>query len=111
MVYDIGWRLMIEVANRAWEAARAGWRENVSTGSALSVDSLAAIGRLTRPIAPFNEPELMAPLLGLAGLLLSFILAGVAVSSLLSLLAATVALFLLLTRFFGVSIEITALGA
>ena len=107
---SIGWRLIVEVANRAWEAASEGWRDGVLSADALSGDALASLGRLARPVAPFNQPEFFAPLVGLAGLLLSLVLAGVAVSSLLSLVAATLALFLLLTRFFGVSVEITALG-
>ncbi len=54
------------------------------------------------------EPEFVAPVLGIAGVLLSLLLAGVAFSSLLSMVAALLALAMMLTRFYGVSLELGA---
>jgi hypothetical protein len=85
-------------------------RDEVLAEGIFSREGLVGLIRLTRPIAPFNQPQLFAPLVGLAGALLSLVLAGLAVSSVGTLLAAVLGLVLILTRVFGFSLEIVPLG-
>ncbi len=107
----IGFGTLAELASRTWTAVRDGLAEALSGEDLLTREGLQGLVRLARPIAPFNQPELAAPLVGLAGALLSLVLAGVAVSSLGTLLVALLALAFLLTRVYGVSLEIGALRA
>ena len=101
MVVDVAWRTLAEAAERAWEAIG----EAFSSEDWLSRDGIRSLVRLTRPIEPFNRPEFVAPLVGLAGLVLGLVLVGVAVSSLATLLVALLALGLMLARVYGVSLE------
>lgn len=67
---------------------------------------------LLRPVAPFNEPRLLAPAVTIGGLLTFVLLSGVAVTALGALLLALLALYLLLVQVFGFSIELhPAFGA
>lgn len=78
-------------------------------------DALAEIGGevreqgllpLLRPVAPFNRPALLAPVVT-AGALVSFLLlSGVAVSALGALLLAVLGMYLLLAQVFGFSLEL-----
>jgi len=104
MLSEISWRTLVDGVNDAWRSLG----DSVAPEGMFSRDSLERLVRVSYPVAPFNQPELIAPLLGLAGLLLSLVLAGVAATSLLTMIAALLALGLLLTRFFGVSLEIGA---
>lgn len=71
-----------------------------------SRETATEIARLTRPVEPFNASDLLAPIIGVAGLLLGVILAGVAVASLGTLLASMLSLGFLLTEVFGVTLEV-----
>ncbi|HZR80654.1 MAG TPA: hypothetical protein VFD92_06125 [Candidatus Binatia bacterium] len=99
-VVGIAWDTLTRSASRAWEMA-----ESFSPEEWLSRDGVTAIARLTRPVEPFNQPEFAAPLVGLAGAILSLVLVGVAVSSLSTLLVALLALAFLLTRVYGFSVQ------
>jgi len=103
----IAWRYLTEQAGSLLESLR----EEALGENFFSAEALNGILKLTTPIAPFNQPSIVAPLLGLGGVLLALVLAGVAGSSLLILLAATLTLALLLSRMFGFSIELGPLGA
>lgn len=71
-----------------------------------SREAATELARLTRPVEPFNASDLLAPLIGVAGLLLGVILAGVAVASLGTLLASMLSLGFLLTEVFGITLEV-----
>jgi hypothetical protein len=107
MLSELSWKAMVDGVNDAWRSLG----EAVAPDGVFSRDSLERLVRVSYPVAPFNRPEVVAPLLGLAGLLLSMVLAGVAATSLLSMIAALLALGLLLTRFFGVSLELGGVAA
>ncbi|MEW6268561.1 MAG: hypothetical protein AB1689_04595 [Thermodesulfobacteriota bacterium] len=107
MLPELWWQALIDGVRDAWNS----FGDTVAPEGVFSRDSLERLLRVSYPVAPFNRPEVMAPLLGLAGVLLSIVLAGVAVSSLLSMVAALLALGLLLSRFFGVTLELGAVAA
>jgi hypothetical protein len=102
MVVGVSWGVLASLAERAWDAIAEGFAPE----EWLSRDGLRNLVRLTHPVEPFNRPEFVAPLVGLAGMLLGLVLAGVAVSSLATLVVALVALGLMLARVYGVSLEI-----
>lgn len=66
---------------------------------------------LFRPVAPFNEPRFLAPLVTVGGLLTFVLLSGVALTSLAALLLALLVMYLLLAQVFGFSIELHPFGA
>src|SRR5581483_8634859 len=88
-VVGIAWDTLTRSASRAWEMA-----ESFSPEEWLSRDGVTAIARLTRPVEPFNQPEFAAPLVGLAGAILSLVL------------VALLALAFLLTRVYGFSVQV-----
>ncbi|MBM4266663.1 MAG: hypothetical protein FJ144_08640 [Deltaproteobacteria bacterium] len=102
---EFSWRMLVEQVGAFWEGLRAQLPESLFTPQ-----GARELVRLSHPVEPFNQPELVAPVVGLAGLLLGLVLAGVAVGALGTLLVAVIALALLLTRVYGVSLEIVALG-
>jgi hypothetical protein len=100
-------------------ASEAGsvWGEGVAAWWASLRDLLAGEGpfvpgawrdvaRLSHPVEPFNRPDFVAPLVGIAGILLGVLLTGVALASLGALLVSILGLALLLTRVFGISVEL-----
>ncbi|HYC21811.1 MAG TPA: hypothetical protein VEI94_03870 [Candidatus Bathyarchaeia archaeon] len=104
---QIAWQYLTEQASQLFSSLR----EEALGERFFSIESLQGILRLTQPVAPFNQPAFIAPLVGLGGMLLGLILAGVAVSSFAALLTALLALALLLSRMFGFSVELGPLGA
>jgi len=104
MLQEISWQSLVETVGGAWTTLT----DAVAPEGVFSRDAVDRLVRITYPVAPFNQPEFVAPLLGMAGVLLSLLLAGVAVSSLLSMVAALLALAMLLTRFYGVTLEVGA---
>jgi hypothetical protein len=104
MLQELSWQSLIETVSSAWQTLA----ESIAPEGLFSRDAVDRLVRVTYPVAPFNEPEIVAPVLGIAGVLLSLVLAGVAVSSLLSMVAALLALAMLLTRFYGVTLEVGA---
>jgi hypothetical protein len=104
MLQEFSWQSLVDTATSAWSTLI----EAVAPEGLFSRDAVDRLVRVTYPVAPFNQPEIVAPVLGIAGVLLSLMLAGVAVSSLLSMVAALLALAMLLTRFYGVSLEVGA---
>ncbi len=66
---------------------------------------------LLLPIAPFNQPRILAPAVTVGALVTFLLLSGVAVAALGALLTALLALYLLLVQVFGVSIELHPFGA
>ena len=60
---------------------------------------------LLAPIAPFNRPAFMAPMVTVGALITFLLLSGVAVTALGALLTALLALYLLLVQVFGISVE------
>jgi hypothetical protein len=104
MLQEISWQGLIDTVS----GALASIGETIAPEGLFSRDAVDRLVRLTYPVAPFNQPEFVAPVLGIAGVLLSLVLAGVALSSLLSMVAALLALAMMLTRFYGVSLEVGA---
>ena len=66
---------------------------------------------MLRPIAPFNQPGFMAPLVTVSGVVSLMLLSGVAVGAFGAMLVAMFAIYLLLVQVFGVSIELHPLSA
>lgn len=64
-----------------------------------------------RPVAPFNQPSFLVPLVTVGALVTFLLLSGVALASLGALAAALVALYLILVQVFGVSLEVHPFGA
>jgi hypothetical protein len=65
---------------------------------------------LLRPVAPFNRPGFLVPLVTVGALMTFLLLSGVAVTALGALLTALLALYILLVQVFGVSIELHPFG-
>lgn len=84
-----------------WQQIRANLPPGV-----FSREGASEIVRLAQPVEPFNYFDFLAPVVGLAGLLLGLILAGVAVASLGTLLASLLGLGFLLTEVYGVTLEV-----
>ena len=64
-----------------------------------------------RPVAPFNRPGFLVPLVTVGALVTFLLLSGVAVTALGALLMALFALYLLVVQVFGVSVEVHPFGA
>jgi hypothetical protein len=105
------WRSVVEPLGEIWRSLEG------ALGAVLGregVDAEAAwrsVARLGRPVEPFDRPDFLAPLIGIAGLFVGLLLCGVALASLGSLVASLIALGLLLTRVFGISVEVGAPAA
>jgi len=104
MLQEFSWQGLVDGVSGALTSIG----EAIAPEGLFSRDAVDRLVRVTYPVAPFNQPEFVAPVLGIAGVLLSLVLAGVAVSSLLSMVAALLALAMLLTRFYGVTLEVGA---
>ena len=104
MLQDFSWQNLVETVSGALSALG----ETIAPEGLFTRDAVDRLVKITYPVAPFNQPEFVAPVLGIAGVLLSLLLAGVAFSSLLSMVAALLALAMMLTRFYGVSHELGA---
>jgi hypothetical protein len=104
MLQEFSWQGLVDSVTGALTSIG----EAIAPEGVFSRDAVDRLVRITYPVAPFNQPEFVAPVLGIAGVLLSLVLAGVAVSSLLSMVAALLALAMLLTRFYGVTLEVGA---
>lgn len=61
---------------------------------------------LLRPVAPFNEPAVLAPVVAIAAMLGMVIFSGVAISAFATLMVALLALYLMLAEIFGYSFEL-----
>lgn len=86
---------MEEVTRQLWGVAEAFGVEAREHG----------VMTLLRPIAPFNRPAFMAPMVTVGALVTFLLLSGVAVTALGALLTALLALYLLLVQVFGISVE------
>ena len=86
---------MEEVTRQLWGVAEAFGIEVREQG----------VLTLLRPIAPFNSPSFMAPMVTVGALITFLLLSGVAVTALGALLTALLALYLLLVQVFGISVE------
>lgn len=91
---------MEELGSQLWSVAEA-------FGAEVRHHGLLA---LLRPVAPFNRPGFLVPLVTVGALVGFLLLSGVAVTALGALLAALFALYLLLVEVFGVSIELHPFG-
>ena len=60
---------------------------------------------LFRPVAPFNEPAVLAPIVALSAMIGVALFAGLALSAFATLIVALLALYLLLAEIFGYSFE------
>jgi hypothetical protein len=112
---DLAWRLLRDqLATLVGSLRQSLWNDGGLgdvLAEAFSPAAFQELAGLARPVPPFNGFSWMEPLIGLGGVLASLALAGVAGTSLLTLLAATLALGLILTRVFGFSLEIIPVGA
>lgn len=98
---EFSFEALAQQVNEFWTRLRAQLPEDL-----FSREGATEIVRLTRPVEPFNYSDLLAPVIGLAGLLLGVILSGVALASLGTLLASILALGFLLTEVYGVTLEV-----
>ncbi len=105
----LDWMLgaLAESAATAWQEIRTGWQP----AELLAGRSWEELSRVTAPVEPFNRPELLAPVIGLAGVVFGLVLAGVALGALGTLLLAILGMGILLSRLYGISLEVVALGA
>jgi hypothetical protein len=90
---DLGQQMWAVLDALGYEAKQQGWLT------------------LLRPVAPFNRPDFLAPVVTIGALVSFLLLSGVAIVSLGTLLTAMLALYLLLVQVFGVSIELHPFGA
>jgi hypothetical protein len=98
---DASWSFWGEGLDATWELLR----EKLAAAGP-PAEGWRALAQIGRPVEPFAVSDLLAPIVGVAGVLLGLLLAGVAVVALGALLASLLALGLLLTRVFGISVEI-----
>lgn len=104
MIEPPSWQALVDEVRRLWE----GIRDSLP-GDLWSRQTATDLVRLTRPVKPFNSFDLVTPVIGLAGVLVGLLLAGVALGALGTLLASLLALGLLLTEVFGVTLEVGGL--
>ncbi len=64
---------------------------------------------LLRPVAPFNEPAVLAPIVAGLAIIGFFFFSGVAISAFATLVVALLVLYLLLAEIFGFSFEFVPL--
>lgn len=94
----------------------SGWFDDLSRQVRVFLDAMMDEARsegllpMLRPVAPFNQPSFLAPVVTVAGLVSMMLLSGVALSAFGLMLVATLAIYLLLVQVFGVSIEINPLA-
>jgi len=100
-VEEFSFEALAKQVREFWERLRAELPEGL-----FSREGATELVRLTRPVEPFNYSDLLAPVIGLAGLLLGVLLSGVALASLGTLLASMLALGFLLTEVYGVTLEV-----
>jgi hypothetical protein len=92
------------------------WLDQLSGQLWGAVDALTGEARsgnllsMLRPVAPFNRPALLAPVMTIGALLTFLMLSGIALASMGALLTALLALYVLLVQVFGVSVEIHPFG-
>jgi hypothetical protein len=60
---------------------------------------------LLRPVAPFNEPAMLAPVIAISAVIGVVVCSGVAISAFATLMVALLALYLVLAEIFGYSFE------
>ena len=60
---------------------------------------------LLRPVAPFNEPAMLAPVVAISAMIGVVVCSGVAISAFATLMVALLALYLVLAEIFGYSFE------
>ncbi|MFP6665312.1 MAG: hypothetical protein VCC00_14040 [Deltaproteobacteria bacterium] len=81
-------------------------REQLDAEGVFSQATAQGVVDFARPVGPAADSPLFAPVIGVAGMLASLLLAGVAMGALGAFLAAVMALGFLLARVYGVSFEI-----
>jgi len=97
-------------------ATTSGWLEEIGEQLWSVAEAFGAEVRehgffaVLRPVAPFNQPSFLVPVVTVGALVSFLLLSGVAVASLGALLAAMLALYLILVQVFGVSIELYPFG-
>ena len=64
---------------------------------------------LLRPVAPFNEPAVLAPVIAVSAVIGFFFFSGIAVSAFAALVIALLAIYLVLAQVFGYSFEFVPL--
>ena len=64
---------------------------------------------LLRPVAPFNEPAVLAPVVAGLAIIGFFFFSGVAISAFATLIVALLVLYLVLAEVFGFSFEFVPL--
>jgi hypothetical protein len=60
---------------------------------------------LLRPVAPFNEPAVLAPVVAVTAMIGFFFLSGIAISAFAAFVVALLAIYLVLAQVFGYSFE------
>ena len=100
----ISWEVLLNRLQEAWEDLSSGFLAPAPAETALS------FLRLTRPVESFGGNDLLAPIVGLAGVLTGLLAAGVALAALGTLLTSLLVLGFVLTEIFGLSIEMNGAG-
>ncbi len=105
-----------QIGDQAGDRRLGGWLQELqrqlrSVGDALW-DELRADGilPLLEPVAPFNRSSLLSPAVAVGGLIALVLLSGLALAAMGALLLSLLALYLLLARVFGLSLELHPFG-
>ena len=102
------WAAWTEGVREWWTSLGESLRAQLGGEDPFAARNWPALVRLGRPVEPFNGSDWVAALVAVAGICLAALLSGIAIASLGTLLMSLLGLGLLLTRVFGVSIELDA---
>lgn len=97
-----------------WSVLDGWWEPNATLREVISRawtwERMETAVELARPVGPISESSVLSPIVGAAGALAAVVLLGVAASSMLTMLAALLALAFVLNRLFGLSLEFAPFG-
>lgn len=103
MFPEMEWDSLVASVDQFW----TDFREQFLEDGVLSSSAIQGVADFTKPVGPMGDSGLLAPLIGVAGLLAGLLLTGVALGALGALLGALLALGFLLVRVYGVSFEMS----
>lgn len=106
MFPEMEWENFVASVDQFW----SDFRDQFLEDGVLSSSAIQGVADFTKPIGSLGDSGLLAPLIGVAGLIAGLLLTGVALGALGALLGALLALGFLLVRIYGVSFEVTPFG-
>ena len=106
MFPEMEWDKFLTGVDQFW----AEFRDQFLDERVLSGTAVQGVADFTRPVGPLGDSGILAPMIGVAGLLAGLLLSGVALGALGALLGALLALGFLLARVFGISLEVAPFG-